>query len=445
MDKIRLWIAKAISFVQQEIWRIRRRDLPPGKSFFLKLLRVAILSIRGFGEDKCQLRASALTFYSLISIVPVAAMAFGIAKGFGFEKVLEAQLRVKLAGQQAIMDNVIQFSHSLLESTQGGVLAGAGLIVLFWAVIKMLGQIEESLNDIWKVRKQRSLGRKFSDYLSLMLVCPVLVILSSSVTVFVTTQVTLILDKIAILGVFSPLVFFLLKLLPYCLLWGLFTFLFIFMPNTKIHFTSGLLAGVVTGTVFQIVQWAYITFQIGAAKYNAVYGSFAAIPLFLAWLQLSWMIVLYGAEFSFAFQNVDDHEFEPDARQVSGRLRMLLSLRIAQHVIGNFARMGAPMTEQRICDELAIPVLLVREILTDLVRSGILSVSEAGGRREKGYQPACDIHVLTIRYVVEALELQGLNTIPFACTPELSALAKALEAFGKAMERHPDNRLLKDA
>ena len=280
MNTIGQLFSKAVGFAKQDIWRIRRTELPPGKSFFINLLRVLILSIRGFDEDKCQLRASALTFYSLISIVPVAAMAFGIAKGFGFEKMLETQLRDKLAGQEEVLDNIIQFSHSLLENTKGGLLAGVGLIVLFWAVVKVLGQIEDSINDIWGIKERRTLGRKFSDYLSLMLICPVLVILSSSVTVFVTTQVTLIMEKITFLGVFSPLVFFLLKLLPFGLLWGLFTFLYLFMPNTKVRFTSGLLAGIIAGTIFQVVQWAYITFQIGAANYNAIYGSFAAFRFF---------------------------------------------------------------------------------------------------------------------------------------------------------------------
>jgi membrane protein len=444
MDKIWGWVPKAISFIRQDIWRIRRTNLPPGKSFFLTIIRVLILSIRGFDEDRCQLRASAITFYSLISIVPVAAMAFGIAKGFGFEKMLEAQLRIKLAGHKEILDNVIQFSHSLLESAKGGVLAGAGLIVLFWAVIKVLGQIEDSLNDIWGIKERRSLGRKFSDYLSLMLVCPVLVILSSSVTVFVTTQVTLILDKITILGAFSPIVFFLLKLLPYCLLWGLFTFLYIFMPNTKVRFTSGLLAGIITGTLFQIIQWGYITFQIGAAKYNAIYGSFAAFPLFLVWLQLSWLIVLYGAELSFAHQNVDTYEFEPDALQASLRLKKLLSLQIAQHVIKNFARGGAPLTARQISQKLEIPLRLVNEILFELVQSRLFSVSGAEGDGERGYQPACDIHLMTIQCVIETLELRGLNTIPFARTPEFAVLSKTVETFGKAIENLPENRLLKD-
>jgi len=444
MNTIGKIFPKAMDFIRHDVWRIRRTDLPPGKSFFLTLLRVLILSIRGFDEDKCKLRASALTFYSLISIVPVAAMAFGIAKGFGFEKMLQSQLRSKLAGQEEILNKVIQYSHSLLESTRGGLLAGIGLIVLFWAVIKVLGQIEDSLNDIWGIKEQRSLGRKFGDYLSLMLVCPVLMILSSSVTVFVTTQVTLILEKITILGTFSPIVFLLLKLLPYSLLWGLFTFLYIFMPNTKVRFTSALLAGIISGTIFQVVQWGYITFQVGTAKYNAIYGSFAAFPLFLVWLQLSWLIVLYGAELSFAHQNVDTYEFEPDALQASRRLKMLLSLQVAQHVIQAFARGEAPLTARQISQQLEIPIRLVNEILFELTQSKILSGTDIETDGERGFQPARDIHTLTIQHIVEAMELRGLNTLPFAHTPAFSALTEAVEAFRTTIEKLPANRLLKD-
>jgi membrane protein len=371
-------------------------------------------------------------------------MLFGIAKGFGFEKILETQLREKLAGQEEILARIIQFSHSLLENTKGGVIAGIGLIVLFWAVIKLLGQIEESFNDIWGVKERRSYGRMFSDYLSLMLICPVLAILSSSLTVFITTQVNLILEKFSFLGVFSPVVFLLLKLLPYCLLWSLFTFCYIFMPNTKVRFSSGLLGGIIAGTVFQIVQWGYITFQIGVVRYNAIYGSFAVLPLFLVWLELSWLIVLYGAELSFAYQNVDNYEFEPDALQASHRIKTLLSLQITHHLIKNFAAGSPPLNARQISHQLEIPIRFVNEILFDLVKSNILSVVEIEGNGEHGYQPAMDINALTIRYVVDALERKGLNTMPFNQTPEFVALSDIMEIFGQTVEKLPENRLLKN-
>jgi membrane protein len=437
-------IQKAVIFIKNDIWRIRRAHLTPGKSFLVKILRVLIISIRGFNEDKCQLRSSALTFYSLISIVPVAAMAFGIAKGFGFEKVLEAQLRTKLAGHEEILANVIKFSHSLLENTRGGLIAGVGLVVLLWAVIKVLGQIEYSFNDIWGIKQKRTTGRMFGDYLSLMLVCPVILILSSGVTVFITTQVSLIVEKFTILGSFSSLIFFLLKMLPYALMGSLFTFLFIFMPNTKVRFSSGLIAGIITGTAFQIVQWAYITFQIGVVKYNAIYGSFAALPLFLAWLQLSWLIVLYGAEISFAYQNVDTYEFEPDILQASRRLRTLLSLFITGRLIKNFIRGEKPMTAGEISNQLEIPIRFVNEIIFDLVKSNIVSVAEIEGDTERGYQPAIDVSTLTIQYVIEAIERRGINTMHFTDNPEFASISASLEAFGRTIAKIPENKLLKE-
>lgn len=435
-------IQKSTDFIKHDIWRIRRTKLPPGKSFFLNLLRVIIISIRNFGENKCSLHASALTFFTMISIVPIAAMAFGIAKGFGFEKMLEEQLRVKLAGHEDILANVIQFSHSLLENTKGGVIAGVGLVILFWSVLKVLGQIENSFNEIWGIKQGRRIGRMFGDYLSLMLICPVIIILSGSMTVFITTQVTLITEKVAILGNLSFFVFLLLKLLPYALLWGLFTFLYIFMPNTKVHFSSGLLAGIITGTIYQILQWVYITFQVGVANYNAIYGSFAALPLFMAWLQLSWVVVLYGAEISFAHQNVDTYEFEPDARHASHRIKMLLSLQIARHLIRNFASREKPLTDREISNQLEIPIRFVNEILFDLVKCRIVSVTETEG--ERGYQPALDINALSIQYVIDTLEQQGLNTMPFAHSPEFETLSVLLETFGKTIKKLPENKLLKD-
>ena len=433
---------KIMSFLRHDVWRVRRTSLPPGKSFFLNLLRVFILSVRGFDEDKCRLRASALTFYSLISIVPVMAMAFGIAKGFGFEKLMEQQLRDKLAGHEDILQKVLEFSNALLANTQGGLIAGAGLIVLIWAILKVLGQIEDSFNDIWGVKEKRSLGRMFGDYLSLMLVCPVLLILSSGLTIFFTTQITTIVEKFTFLGVIGPAVFTFLKFLPYALLWGVFAFIYIFMPNTKVRFSSGLYAGIVAGTIFQLVQWAYITFQIGVAKYNAIYGSFAALPLFLIWLQLSWFIVLYGAEFSFALQNVDTYEFEPDALEASHRVKTLLALQIAHHLVQNFARAEPPSTAREISARLEIPIRFTNEILFGLKKSNILTTAEAEDNGEQAYQPARDISRLAIQDVIVALEQRGLNEMPFAHTPEFAILSSSLEAFGKAVEKLPENKLL---
>ena len=437
-------ISKTIDFLKTGIWRISLKTLPGKRSFFLRQLRIVVLAIRGFDEDKCQLRASALTFYSLLSFVPVVAMGFGIAKGFGFEKLLERELLEKFPSQQEVLTQVIGFAHSMLENTRGGMMAGIGLMVLFWTVIKVLSHIERSFNDVWEIREARPLGRKFGDYLSMMLIAPVLIIASSSITVFVRTQIELITEKVALLGVFSSVIFSVLNLSPYVVIWSLFTFIYIFMPHTKVAFTSGLLAGIVAGTVFQAAQILYITFQVGVAKYNAIYGSFAALPLFLLWLQISWLIVLFGAEISFAHQNVDTYEFERDCKEISADFKQLLSLWIAHSLVQAFSKGERPLTASQVSHTLEIPIRLVRQIIYELVESGTMSEVKTDDEHTFAYQPACDIHGYTVKFIIDALEQHGTSDLPVAQTDEFSMLSDALRAFKDAMTQSPKNRLLLD-
>ncbi|MHC4182649.1 MAG: YihY/virulence factor BrkB family protein [Planctomycetota bacterium] len=437
-------VSNIINFLKTDIWRIRIKDLPRKKSFFIKQLRIVLLALRGFNEHKCRLRASALTFYSLLSVVPVVAMAFGVAKGFGFEKIFEKQLLEKFPGQEEVLVQVVNFAHSLLEETKGGMIAGIGVAVLFWIVIKLLSNIERSFNDIWGIKKQRSIGRKSSDYLSIMLICPFLVIMSSSITVFITTQIAHITERFALLGVFSPLIFFMLKLLPYCVIWGAFAFIYIFMPNTKVNFKSGFIAGAIAGTGYQVAQLAYINFQVGVAQYNAIYGSFAALPLFLIWLQISWLIVLFGAEISFTLQNIDTHEFETDCLRVSSSFKKLLSLQTAHLLIKNFSNGYKPLTAIQISHTLDIPIRLVSQILYELVESGIASGIKTEEYAEFAYQPARTINVLSIKYIIDALEQRGIDNIPVAQTKELKTLSETLQTFSDTIEKSPANRLLKD-
>jgi len=437
-------ISKIINFITTDIWRIRLKDLPRAKSILIKQLRIVLLAVRGFDEDKCFLRASALTFYSILSIVPIVAMAFGIAKGFGFEKLLEKRLLESFTGQEEVMMRVINFSHSLLENTKGGMIAGIGVVILFWTVIKVLSNIERSFNDIWGIKKARTFVRKFSDYFSIMLICPLLIIISSSITVFITTQVKLITEKIVLLGMFSPVIYFFLAFLPYCMIWVLFTFVYILLPNAKVNFGAAILAGVIAGTMFQVVQGAYITFQVGVAKYNAIYGSFAALPLFLVWLQISWLIVLFGAEISFAHQNVETYEFEPDCLQASYSFKRLLSLRIANLLIKNFSKGEKPFTAAQISHTIEIPIRLVNQILYELVQSGIISEVKSEEDKEVAYQPALAIEKFTISFVIDNLEKSGSDDIPVTKSNELDKLSKCLTAFNEEIKKSPANMLLKD-
>ena len=447
LQKIDDWIVGAINFVTVDVWRVKLEDMPFGKSFFIKQLRIFLLTLRGFDEDKCLLRASSLTFYSLLSIVPVMAMLFGIAKGFGYEKLLQDKIREfasDIPGQKEVLTKIIEYAQTLLESTRGDVMTGVGLILLFWSVIKVLGHIEASLNDIWEIKTSRSWGRKFSDYLAVMLLSPMLILVSSSATVFVISQITLMTERIGLSTVISPLISLIFKLSPYVLIWILFTVIYVLMPNTKVNLKAGLIAGIIAGTIFQIVQWGYISFQIGVARYNAIYGSFAALPLFLMWVQISWWVVLFGAELSFANQNVGTYEYELDSLKVSPAFKKVLILQVAHLLIKNFANGDRPLTDVEICSRLKIPIRLAHSILYDLVQSRVITETRTEDDQRYGYQPARDINTLTIKSVVDAVEQVGTSDIPVARTGEFAALEQALDKFREEMAASPANKLLKD-
>lgn len=444
MQNIRTMSLKIVDFIKTDIWRISLKDLSRKKSFLFKQLRTVLLAMRGFDEDKCLLRASSLTFYSLLSIVPVVAMAFGIAKGFGFESLLEKQLFEKFPGQEKVLVQVVDFARALLENAKGGMIAGIGTIVLLWSVIKLLGHIESSFNEVWGIKKSRTAARKFSDYLSIMLISPVFVVVSGSVTIFIKTQITHITEKVSLLWVFSPLIMWILNLLPYFLISTLFTIIYLLMPNTKVNFRPGVIAGMIAGASYVILQWGYINFQFGIAGYNAIYGSFAALPLFLVWLQLSWLVVLFGAEISFAIQNVDAYEFEHDYQGISPALKKLFSLQIVHSMVKAFSNGEMPLAAPGISSVHEIPIRLVRQILYELVDSRIISVTHIGESMEPAYQPARDINLFTINYIIEALEQRGDDNIPFAQSRELKVLSNALEEFRNTVAKSPANRLLKD-
>lgn len=432
------------NFFDRGIWRIPARSLKGPKGFFIRGLRIFLVSFREFASDQCNLWASALTFYSLLSVVPVFAMAFGVAKGFGLDKVLKEKLMESAASQQEIFSRIVEFAENFLQNTKGGLIAGIGLALLFWTVIQVLSSIEESFNNIWGIKTNRKLGRKFADYLALMLVAPVFFIVASSAMVFIASEVQLITQKIAILGVFGPVIFVALKLLPLLIFMGLLTYLYIFMPNGKVQFRSALLGGIVAGGGYHLVQWAYIRFQIGASGAGAIYGTFAALPLFLTWLQLSWRIVLYGAELSFAHQNDSRFEFHRECLSASYRFKKLLTLRIAQACVARFAAGQPPLSDEDIAVELEAPVRLVRELLFQLREAKLLVLIQSENEKERCYQPALDVENMTIQFVIEQLEKAGTDDIPVAESPEMAQLRNSLAAFETALEKLPRNLALKD-
>ncbi|HIA11854.1 MAG TPA: YihY/virulence factor BrkB family protein, partial [Flavobacteriales bacterium] len=231
---------------------------------------------------------------------------------------------------------------------------------------------------------------------------------------------------------------------PYSLVWLLLTFIYIVMPNTKVNFGAALFAGVIAGTIFQLTEFLYVNFQIGVASYNAIYGSFAALPLFLAWLQISWLIILFGAELSFAKQNVDKYELEIDSSDVSYNHRRLLSVLITHHLVLEFDKGEESSTTQQISDDLNIPIRIVRQVLFDLQEAHIISEVHTEDPKVVSYQPAQSINKISICTVVNAIENLGGDELPVEASAELKTIKASMDAIQKSIEKSSANILLKD-
>ncbi len=403
-----------------------------------------ILSFKEFGRDKCTLHASALTFFSLLSIVPVFAMAFGIAKGFGFEKMLHDRL-MEMDGQQEVIQRVVQFSETMLQNTKGGVIAGIGILLLFWSVIQVLQNIEKSFNHIFAVQKERTMARKLADYLAIMLICPVLVILSGSLTVFISTQVTNIMAHIGQAGeLIGPLAIKCLSFLPYVIFWLLLTFLYVVMPNTRVKKRSALVGGIVAGTIYQLVQVLYIKSQMVASNFGAVYGSFAALPLFLVWLQISWQIVLYGAELAFAHQNEETYEFEEESRRASLSFQKSIALLVTQAAVKRFCDGEKPLELHDFAEQYDLPIRLVRGVAEKLEKAGVLSPVEDQDKNTELYQPARDVADLTVLFVLTAWDDEGAADLGVEESAMLLKLKSAIAEIRRAVASSPSNALLKN-
>ena len=438
------YIRRFLQFIKSEVWLLETSQYHPVAGFLIRQLRIILISIKGFKDHRIQLRASALTFYSLLSIVPVAAMVFGIAKGFGFKTRLENELNKMISEREELADvltYVQEFANSMLENINGGVIAGVGVVFLFWSVMKLLGNIENSFNVIWQIRKSRSFTRKFSDYLSIMLIAPILFFLSSTITVYLGN----IAGSESIIGEnLGPLLMIVVKLMPYLLIFLLFTLLYVIMPNTKVQFKYALNAGFIAGIIFQITQFVYIYFQVGIGRFGAIYGSFVALPLFLFWLQISWLIVLLGAEMSFAYQNLEKYEFESKVFSISRKNRRLLTFLLMHTIVKRFQTGEKPNTAAELSHSLGIPVRMVREIIYDLIEANLLVEATTDSVRENAYLPAIDINLISVGLLFERLELSGDDRIMAESSKQLKIFAGVQQALYDAINESPANKLLRD-
>jgi membrane protein len=438
------WLLDTTKRINEAIWHTPLSEISKGKTFLFKQLRIMLLAARGFSKDNVSLRASALTFYSLLSVIPIAAIAFAIAKGFGLDQNLKELIISKFESQQQVLNWLLENATNAIDATRGGYIAGIGMVILFWSVMSLLNHIESSFNHIWQIRSSRPWYRKFTDYLTIMLIAPVFIILSSSVTVFISTELTDFMTKAPILDFFKPVISFLFKIIPYILTWFTLTILFIIMPNAKVKFVPAFISGIIAGTILQILQYVYIDLQFGITKLSAIYGSFAAVPLFIVWMQSSWIIVLLGAELSFANQNISRYEYESEALNISNYQKRALILMIMNMIIRNFAVGEKPISAEHIALTLKIPVRLARDILQDLSKVNLVSIIHENQNKERLYQPAIDINRLTVSYVFSRLDKDGIEQIMVVKNKDYDKIISMLEKFDRLVAKSDSNILIKD-
>lgn len=441
--RLRTTAASARGFLMTGLWQLNLEGLPRWRIPLVKISRAVMIALVKFFKDQCLLHASAITFFTLLSIVPLFAVIFGVAQGFGLETILKKELTKHLVGQEQAMEGILALSRRLLENTQGEVMAGVGMLLMFLSAIKVLGFIESALNAMWDVKEARSWWRKLSDYLAVMVFGPTLLIVSASATVFIRTQVDAAATRFDIGGWLAPLVLAGFRLTPIVLIWALFTLLYLVMPNTRVSFKSALAGGVIGGSLFHLIQSSYIAVQVGVAKFNAIYGSFAALPLFIVWVQTSWILMLIGAELCFAFDNADTFCRATGCPDLSPGERKLLVLRIARQVIQNFAAGREPLTIAQIARGLRMPRRLVQPVVAQLTQSGLFTETRARKNRLPAFQPATDIHRLTPQKIIEVSERPagGYEESPVR-SEEARDLEQTLQALNLAAAQSPANRPL---
>lgn len=393
---------KAKDFITKDIWRLEISGLNKTRRHSFNVLKIIIIAVKGFIENGCSVRASALTFFTLLSIVPILALAFAIAKGFGLEEMVENVIKNTFHAQHELTEYLISFSSSMLENTKGGLIAGIGIIMLLYSVFKLLSNIEEAFNFMWNIKSGRPILRKVTDYITIMIFTPVLLIISSSATVFLSSQLpNTMADYI------SPLVNVIVKIMPWILMMIVFTILYLIMPNTKVEIKSAVISGAITGVIFQVWQWIFVTFQMGANEYGAVYGSFAALPLFLVWLETSWIIVLVGCELAYSIQNVSNYTTEHYAGNISMGLQKKVAVLIMTKIIDSFSKQEKPKNALEWSEELKISQKLFFYISGKLQETGLLAEIRDDKNTSPVYIPAMDINKITVNTIYSRFENAG--------------------------------------
>ena len=408
----------------------------PVVRWLVQQYRLLFYTARGLVEHGTLVRSAALTFYTLMSLVPLLALVFAVVKGFGLADGLVENLYELFPQHPETVDYIVGFAENALARTQGGVVAAVGLVMLFWAVIRVFGSIESAFNNIWEVKVARSIARQWTDYIAVVMIVPVLWILANAAGDYVEQ----------LLGLYDKWYFTTLsRLASMVVIWTMFTLLYLIIPNARVRFQSALMAGIVAGTIFLLFQWGYVYVQRWMTSYNAVYGSFAALPLFLIWMQTSWEILLFGGELSFAYQNISRFAEERESLRISYDQRRKVLLAVMILVARNFRDHGGTLPTDEIRKRLGLPTRIVNDILFQLVQAGqLIAVRSGDGEREVAFAPAHDLSSTTVYGILEAVERTGQTTLDLEQTPELARMNREVETLKEEVLHSPNNVRLTD-
>lgn len=437
-------IVRLLNFITFDLFRISETEVSKSRFTMLNILKTVVLAIRRFSEDRLMNMASALTYSTFLSIVPMFAVIFAIARGFGFENIILGQLGNYVHQQNEVLNLLVGFVDSYLNNTKNGIFVGVGLVLLFWTLINLIINIEYSFNRIWEIKKSRKLTKKLIDYFSMFIIFPIFLILSSGFSVFLATIFKDIQDYVILTSVIK----FLIKLAPYFITWAMFTGIYLYMPNTKVQFKYAFISGIIAGTAYQLFQMIYINSQIFLSNYNAIYGSFAALPMFLIWLQISWTICLVGVEITYLGQNVQNFDFEEDTRNISRRYSDFVCILFMSLIVKKFIKGDErPYTAVQLSSETKTPARLTQKVLNKLVHLELIHQCDCNGSGKNtdiGYMPSKDVSSMSVGCVIRALDKDGSEKFKIDIEGKYEKQWKSLRDVQRRYYKSCDEILLKD-
>ncbi|MBP1637277.1 MAG: ribonuclease [Bacteroidetes bacterium] len=439
MNKLIVTLKYLYNFVLYDIWRITGNELSNTRRFFYNIIKTIFLAFRGYIRNKLGVRAAALTYSITFAIVPLIALIVAVAKGFGIEKYIEEVLQDTFIAQANLIPTVMRFVEKYLETMQGGVFLGVGVIILLYSVMNLFIQVELTLNNIWQVQKSRSFLKQFTTFFTGIFLFPILLALTSGLSIYINGVV----KGTFIYQIYSPLEQISVVLIPYLTSIIMFTVIYMIVPNTKVHFYNALIAGFVAGIAFQLFQTLYVNGQISLTRYNAVYGGFAAIPLLLLWINISSLIFLIGAEISYVSQNLRNFDYEVDTDTISNRYKSYLTIFVAYIIVKQFEMTKPPLTVENIVSEYKLPIRLLNQIITILTNAGII-IAVRDDKNETSYQPAIDINQLTLNMMYSKIDMKGSELFLKSKNEEMDVFWQKMLDIQAKSDKLRENILLKD-